>query len=99
MKLKVNRQLRGGQYRVSFEVGDFSQEEVSKMASFGIPVIQLKWFSPQGPTSGPVPLTKLNGVGEAVFGTDEEAKAYERQVTAQVQAAIQIGRASCRERV
>jgi 5-hydroxyisourate hydrolase-like protein (transthyretin family) len=88
MKLKVNRQLSAGQYRVKFEVSDFSPEEVSKMSSFGVPSVQVRVNTSQGQTNLVVQLTKLNSVNDGVFNTEQEALSYERQVTEQIQAAI-----------
>jgi len=51
MKLKVNRLLSQGRYKVNFEVSDFSQDELSKMSSFGIPKISLKLNNANGLTS------------------------------------------------
>jgi hypothetical protein len=43
MKVKVNRRLSSVFYHVNFEVGEFTAEELQKMASFGIPQINLQW--------------------------------------------------------
>jgi hypothetical protein len=88
MKLKVNRQLSGGQYRVKFEVSDFSPEEVSKMSSFGVPLIQVRVVGVQGQTSVGVPLTNLNNVKDAVFNSEQDAKNYELQITEQIRNAL-----------
>lgn len=89
MKLKVNRLLSQGTYRVSFEVSDFSPEELSKMSSFGIPTIALKLRSQTGLVNRTVGLNQINKNMEAWFPEEELAKQYEAQVKAQISAALE----------
>jgi len=45
MRLKVKKQLKGGEYFVSFENVDFSPEENEKIEKFGMPTVD---FSSNG---------------------------------------------------
>jgi len=45
MRLKIKKLLRGGEYFVSFENLDFSQEETEKIEKFGMPAVD---FSANG---------------------------------------------------
>jgi hypothetical protein len=89
MKLKVNRLLSQGEYKVNFEVSDFSPEELSKMSSFGIPPIRLKLTTASGTTSRYVGLNQINKNLEARFPEEELAKQYEAEVKAQISRALE----------
>jgi hypothetical protein len=79
MKITVYRQLAGGIYNVSFKVGEFSQEEVGKMQSFGVPSMPVKdGVFPQQITHM-LPLTQVTERFKAGFKTEQEAKAYETE--------------------
>jgi hypothetical protein len=89
MKVKVNRLLRAGKYNVNFEVSDFTQVEVSKMSSFGVPSINLRITSGAGTSSSAVPITQINKTQNAIFGAEHVAKEYEEQVLAQIRTEMQ----------
>lgn len=89
MKVKVNRQLTGGLYRVSFEVGEFTADEIKKMGSFGVPTIQMQYTSPQGTFGTQQPINQINNMAAAVFRTEDQAKEYEAGVINQLRMAIQ----------
>jgi len=74
MKVKVNRLLSAGRYHVNFKVGDFTQDELSKMSSFGVPLIDLRWASASGMNTGRVPINQINKNQSAVFGSDSWPK-------------------------
>lgn len=88
MKVKVNRRLNAGLYRINFEVSDFTPEEVAKMASFGIPQIKVSFSAGTGLVPTEVALNALNNRIEAAFPTEEQAKKYEEGVLGQIQAAM-----------
>jgi hypothetical protein len=74
MKLKVNRLLSAGKYHINFEVADLTPIEVSKMAGFGVPLIDLRWNT----QAGKIPLDQINKTYNAVFGSEQLAKEYEQ---------------------
>jgi hypothetical protein len=87
MKIKVNRRLSEGRYNVDFTASDFTSDEVKKMESFGIPMIDL--FFSQTPNSRlpmKIQLTKLTSQLKASFSTEQEAKDYEDKVLSQIRA-------------
>jgi hypothetical protein len=85
MKLKVTRLLSSGKYHINFEVGDLAPVEVSKMSSFGVPLIDLRWNT----QAGKIPLDQINKTYNAVFGSEELAKEYEQGVRTQIQTEMQ----------
>jgi hypothetical protein len=91
MKVAVSRQLSGGRYYLSFQVGEFTQEEIIKMNSFGVPPINLQWLEPPNNNvrAGGIPLNQIGRNYRAGFPTEEAAKEYEKSVLAQIQAAMQ----------
>ena len=90
MKVKVNRQLSSGQYHINFEVGDFTPDELAKMDSFGVPFITLQWKRPGGGVATtPIALNRVNKGYDAIFNTEEAAKAYEEGVLTQIREAMQ----------
>lgn len=89
MKVKVNRMLSDGMYHVNFEVSDFTAEEIAKMASFGVPHIQLRWWlSGGGMTIGKIPLTKITSRLSASFDSEQAAKSYENGVLLEIRNAV-----------
>ena len=94
MKVKVNRALSQGKYRINFEVGGFTSDELSKMASFGVPTISMKWMNGTTLTTSPIGLNQISNGLEAVFPSEELAKQYEDQVLTQIRNSMQ----SLRER-
>jgi hypothetical protein len=96
MKVKVNRKLSEGQYRVNFEVGSFTPDELQKMDSFGVPLISLAWggVGNQPRTSGQIALTQITAIYNASFNNEEDAKKYEATVLAQIRAAVERLRSS-----
>jgi hypothetical protein len=85
MKVKVNRVLSAGRYRINFEVGDFSADEISKMESFGVPSIKLRWYNANGALMlSAVDINRINSKLEAAFATEAEAKDYEQAVLNQL---------------
>jgi hypothetical protein len=89
MKVKVNRLLNAGKYRVNFEVSDFTPEELAKMSSFGVPGIDLKLSSATATVGSRIPLNQINKSMEAVFVTPELATAYVEGVLTQIKASMQ----------
>jgi hypothetical protein len=90
MKVKVNRELNGGKYHVNFEVGDFTPDELAKMSSFGIPIINLVWTAAQGGLiSSGLPMTKVGKIYDAGFDTEQMAQEYVDDVVKQLRVAIQ----------
>ena len=89
MKIKVNRQLNQGKFRVNFEVSDFTSEELSKMASFGVPLIEMIFQARNGPMTARIPINQINPTHEAVFPTFETAKEYEEKVFAQIRSSME----------
>jgi hypothetical protein len=88
MKVKINRALVTGQYRVSFEVGDFSLDEAEKMAKFGVPRIPMMMLAGGSMTNRQVGITQINGNLVAIFTSSKEAADYEKSVLAALRAAI-----------
>ena len=89
MKFKVNRLLSQGRYKVNFEVSDFSHEELTKMSSFGIPVIPMKIHTVHGITNVSVGLNAISKAMEASFVNEETAKEYEAEVREKVSQALE----------
>jgi len=94
MKVKVNRQLSAGQYHVNFEVAGFTTDELSKMSSFGIPLINLRWGAGNAVTKGRIALNKIVSGYDMAFPREEDAREYETQVLAEIKAAMEQLRAS-----
>lgn len=95
MKVKVNRALSAGRYHINFEVGEFSQDEIKKMGSFGVPGIKLLWVNANGvQVSSVVPINQISRNYDAIFPDEEAAKNYENGVLDQMRSAMQ----SIRER-
>ena len=90
MKVTVNRQLSAGYYHVSFDVADFTPDEVMKMGSFGVPQISVIFTSQGavGRATGNVPLNQINRKIDAAFSSEAEAKKYEETVLAQIRDAM-----------
>jgi len=44
MRLKIKKQLRGGEYFVSFENMDFNREETEKIEKFGMPIVDFSTY-------------------------------------------------------
>jgi len=85
MKVKVNRRLSAGFYYVSFDVGDFTPDEVQKMGSFGVPQITLRWGGGgPGLASGQIALNQISAKLSAGFQTEDQARKYEEEVLAQI---------------
>lgn len=84
MKLKVDRQLSGGLYHVAFTVSDFTPEELSKMASFGVPTARILLGPPNGRQTYKLLVTQIASQYKASFPTEEEAKKYEQEVVTEV---------------
>jgi len=91
MKVKVNRRLTGGFYHISFNVSDFTSEEIQKMESFGVPNINIKFGGGPNMTiqARAHPLNQINGSFDAAFPTEEDAKKYEEGVVEQIRSAVQ----------
>ncbi len=89
MKLKVNRKLNNGHYFVDFTATDFTTDEISKMESFGIPTIDVRYTGPTGGTiAGRVAITKLSPQFRASFNTEEAAAEYQEKVVSQIREAM-----------
>jgi hypothetical protein len=84
MKVTVNRQLSSGQYIVRFGVSDFSPDELAKMNSFGIPVIQVLQLAAGIRQNFNISITQLNPNLIMSFPTEEEARKYEANVLDQI---------------
>jgi len=89
MKVKVNRELLAGVYHVNFEVSSFTVDEVTKMQKFGVPTINMKWSSPQGPKTGPIPINSITSRYDAVFSLEKQATDYQGDVLSQIKTAIE----------
>jgi hypothetical protein len=82
MKVTVVRQLRSGVYDVAFKVGDFTTEELQKMASFGVPKIKML-FGP-GRQQIEMAINQINEGFKASFTSEQEARGYESRTIDQI---------------
>ena len=89
MKVKVNRLLSAGRYNVNFEVSDFTPDEVGKMASFGVPMIELKTLTANGLSAVRVPVNQISKNINAMFISEEVAEEYVKKVLDQIRAELQ----------
>lgn len=89
MKVKVNRQLSGGRYHISFEVSDFTADELAKMESFGVPTVRLQWLAQNSHYAANVAINQISKKYVAVFGAEPEAKEYEEHVLNELRTEIQ----------
>ena len=87
MKVRVARELVEGRYQVTFQVGDFTSEEVKKMSQFGTPVITLIRTQNNQNTRFNAPITQLPQ-SIAAFPNEGSAKTYEDEVLQQLKTAI-----------
>jgi hypothetical protein len=88
MKARVNRSLQGGLYYLSFIFSEFTQEELAKMKSFGVPVVQLKLgFSPNQQVVN-MAINQITQAHIGVFSSEQDAKNYESAVLAQAKAGM-----------
>ena len=91
MKLKVNRKLDSGRYFVDFTATDFTTDEVIKMASFGIPAIDLQFHNQMGAQiKSKIPLNKVSPQFKAAFTTEQEAVEYQEKVVSQIREAMRV---------
>jgi hypothetical protein len=91
MKVSVNRQLRGGEYFVSFKVGDFTPDELARMESFGVPGVLLTFIIASGQrVDRPIAINKISQNYLASFPTEEEARQYELRVLNDLRQAIAV---------
>ena len=89
MKVKINRALESGRYAVSFDVTDFTPDELKKMESFGVPNIRLTYRTTSGSVSQNwIPLVQVSKSLIASFTTEAEAKEYEKGVVDQLRGAV-----------
>jgi hypothetical protein len=89
MKATVTRTLQNGVYLVSFTFSDFTQEELAKMRSFGVPVVQIRTGPPGSHGVNNLPITAINTNFVAGFSAEQEAKNYETSVLAQAKSGIE----------
>lgn len=92
MKVRVARELVEGRYQVTFQVDDFTSEEVKKMSQFGPPIITLTRTVNNLQHRYNVAITQVPTM-VAAFPTEELAKAYENDVLAQLKSSIDSIRA------
>src|SRR6202035_4647660 len=88
MKATVNRQLTNGQYIVRFTLSEFSPDELVKMNSFGIPVIQLSQMVQGIRRQIAVPITQINPNMAASFSSEQDANQYQESVMNQIRQAM-----------
>jgi hypothetical protein len=88
MKARVNRSLQGGIYNVSFAFSDFTQEELTKMKSFGVPTVQVKVGLPPKQATVNIAINQVQQAHVASFISEEEAKNYENVVLSQAKAGM-----------
>jgi hypothetical protein len=89
MKLTVSRQLSEGYYYVAFAVSDFTPDEVKKMESFGVPLINILQGGPPGARAAyKIQLTRVSPSYRASFPAEEDAKKYEEAVVMQIREAM-----------
>lgn len=88
MKVKVNRQLGSGQYSVSFDVGEFTPEEIEKMNKFGVPTINVKFMSQGSQKNGRIALTQLTSNLVAIFSDEADAVEYQSALLTSIKQAI-----------
>lgn len=89
MKVTVNRQLKSGLYEVAFKVGDFTPEELQKMAAFGVPKIDMVYGS--NPVQAiKLTLTQIRQEFNAGFPSEQAARNYETNVLEQIRAAMEF---------
>jgi hypothetical protein len=89
MKITVQRKLLGGLYIVGIRVSEFSDEDRQKMATFGVPHVNVRWGPPNDQSQGVALLTKLDDTYTAGFVSEREARQYEEKVLADIRAAIE----------
>jgi len=88
MKARVTKTLTGGMYQISFAFSDFTQEELAKMRSFGVPVLQLRTGFPGSQSVINVPINQINANIVAGFVNEYEANNYETTVLTQAKTAM-----------
>jgi len=89
MKVTVNRELKNGLYSVRFAVSDFTPDELQKMQSFGIPVIQVKLnVAPAGVRNAQIGITQFNANIVASFALEDEANKYQEEIVQQLRNAM-----------
>jgi hypothetical protein len=87
MKVRVARELVEGRYQVSFQVDDFTAEEVKKMSQFGTPSISIVRTVNGQSTKLGVPITQVPSL-VAAFPNEDVAKTYEADVLEQLKSSI-----------
>ena len=87
MKVRVTRELVEGRYQVTFQVGEFTSEEVKKMSQFGTPTITLTRTQNGQNTRFNAPITQIPQL-VAAYSSEESAKEYESEVVQQLKTAI-----------
>jgi hypothetical protein len=87
MKVRVARELVEGRYQVTFQVGEFTSEEVKKMSQFGTPTITLIRTLNSQNTRFNAPITQVPQM-VAAFPNEQSAKTYQDEVLQQLKSAI-----------
>jgi hypothetical protein len=88
MKVNITRQLSAGQYILRFAVTGFTPEEVAKMNSFGVPLIQMRQNVPAGVQNIQIAITQINPNIVAGFTSEDQANKYQQDVLAQINQAM-----------
>jgi hypothetical protein len=89
MKAKVIRSLQNGVYFVSFVFSEFTQEELAKMKSFGVPTVQVRNGVSGSQTVYNLPINAVNTNMNAGFLDEATAKSYESSVLEQAKAGLE----------
>lgn len=89
MKAKVIRNLQSGLYSVAFIFSDFTQEELAKMKSFGVPLVQIKTGIPGQQQAINMSINQVTPNHVAFFFNEQEAKNYEAGVLSQVKSGME----------
>lgn len=90
MKIRVNKSVTGGRYRISFQATEFTEQERAQFSKFGIPTVVLLIGSEDTSLyKYQAPVTGLKDDHAAVFKTPEAAKAYETKIVNDIREAVE----------
>lgn len=89
MKVRVYRSLQGGIYTVAFAFSDFTQEELAKMKSFGVPSIQVRiGLTGRDQTAIAMAINQVTPNHIASFLSEPDARNYEAAILTQAKAGM-----------
>jgi hypothetical protein len=86
MKVIVKRELTGGQYRISFTVTEFTEDDRERFSKFGVPVVTMTLGQQGGPMQRiAMPVTAIRPEHMTVFTDPQSARGYELSVLQEIQ--------------